>query len=125
MQWTQVDFLDLPKLYARKATILILAIALMIFAWAGVYSQANANAATVDGISDRVEGTVEQYTGKARRIKGDLTDDLSEEVAGGLQEAKGKAKQNLGVTKNKLDDAEDFVEDKSSSLVDNVKDFFE
>lgn len=121
----EVTLHSLLKAYVKKAVILLLTTALVIFAWSGVYFQANAHAATMSGVSDRVEGTVDEYVGKVKRAKGDVTDDLPGEVKGGLQEVKGKAQQNVGIAKNKLDDAGNSIEDKSESLIDSVKDFFE
>jgi len=115
------------KAYIRRAAILVLTFTLVVFAWTSSCFQTNmnANAATISGVSDRLEGTVDEYAGKMKRAKGDATDDLSEELEGGLQEAKGKAQQDLGIAKSKLDEVGDFIEEKSSDLVDSVEDFLD
>lgn len=113
--------------YARKVAILVSAIALMIFAWGNLFFHVNmnANAATLEGIGNQIEGKVQKDIGTKRSAVGDLTGNYSEEAKGAVQQAKGKVKQDIGTTKNKLDDAKDTVEDTSENLIDSVKDFFD
>ncbi|MGF1590219.1 MAG: CsbD family protein [Pleurocapsa sp.] len=124
------------RAFAGKLTLGVSAIALSIFVWFGFASisniQANAEAisdlpliAATSGVADQVEGAAEKGIGTARRNLGDMTGDTSEQAKGAMQQAKGEGKQNLGTTKNKLDDAKDTVENKSESIIDSVKDFFE
>ena len=116
------------KTYAGKLGIIVGAIALMIFAWANLFFQVNttnAHAATINGVSNQVEGKVEEGLGSARRATGDLTDNYKQEAKGAAQQLKGKSKQGLGSAENKLDDTKDTLEDKSESLIDSVKDFFD
>lgn len=115
------------RAYSGKIAVIVGAIAFMILAWANLFFHANinANAATLDGVTDQVEGKVQKDIGTKRRAVGDLVDNPSEEIKGATQQLKGEAKQNLGSAKNKLDDAKDTVEDKSENLIDSVKDFFD
>lgn len=103
-----------------------MAIALVILAWSNLFFQVNidANAATIEGVGNQIEGKIQKDIGTKRRAVGDLLDNPTEEAKGALTQAKGKAKQDIGTTKNKLDDAQDAVEDTSKNLVDSVKDFF-
>ncbi len=123
---TQINLPSLLKMYARKMTIVFMAIALVILAWSNLFFQVNidANAATMEGIGNQIEGKIQKDIGTKRRAVGDLLDNPTEEAKGALTQAKGKAKQDIGTTKNKLDDAQDAVEDTSENLVDSVKDFF-
>ena len=113
------------KSYVRKVAILIVAIAITIFAWANMYYNLDANAATLDGVSDQIEGKVTKDIGTKRRAVGDLLDNPSEEAKGVFTQAQGKAKQDLGTAKNKLDEAGDQIENTSEGLLDSVKDFFD
>ena len=113
------------KSYVRKVAILIVAIAITIFAWANMYYNLDANAATLDGVSDQIEGKVTKDIGTKRRAVGDLLDNPSEEAKGAFTQAQGKAKQDLGTAKNKLDEAGDQIENTSEGLLDSVKDFFD
>ncbi len=123
---TSENSLNLFKIYTKKIAIAAITIALVICAWSNLFLSINidANAATLDGISDQVEGKVQQDIGTKRRAIGDIFDNPSEEAKGALTQAKGKAKQDIGTTKNKLNDAQDTVEDASEGFVDSVKDFF-
>ncbi|MGD1921980.1 MAG: CsbD family protein [Pleurocapsa sp.] len=115
------------KPYANKLAIIITAIALMIFAWTNLFININidANAATLEGIGNQLEGKVQKDIGTKGRAIGDIADDTQLEAKSAVQQAKGKVKEGIGTTQNKLDDAKDTVEDKSESLVDSVKDFFD
>lgn len=123
---TQINSPSLLKIYVRKITIAFMAIALVILAWSNLFFQVNidANAATIEGVGNQIEGKIQKDIGTKRRAVGDLLDNPTEEAKGALTQAKGKAKQDIGTTKNKLDDAQDAVEDTSKNLVDSVKDFF-
>lgn len=119
-------------MYAGKLTIAVSAIALSIFVWSNpltATSNTTANAETIgdlpfvvaiSGVSEQVEGKAQKDIGTVKRNIGKVTG----QAEGALDQAQGKAKQDIGTTKNKLDDAKDTVEDKSESLVDSVKDFF-
>lgn len=113
-------------LYTRKLAIIVSAIALMIFAWANLFFHVNtnANAATLEGIGNQIEGKVQKDIGTKRRAMGDMMNNSSEEAKGALSQVKGKAKQDIGTTQNKLDDAKNTVENKSENLIDSVKDIF-
>lgn len=102
-------------------------IALVAFAWANIFfhSDLNAYAATGEGIGNQIQGKVDQGIGSFKRNLGDLTDDKSVEIKGGLQQTKGKATQALGTSENKLDEAKNAAQNKSESLIDSVKEFFE
>lgn len=109
--------------YANKLAIMLVAIAVMILAWSNIFININANAATLEGVGNQIEGKVQKDIGTKERAVGDLTDDFSLEAKGAMQQAKGEAKQGIGTAKNKLDDAKDTVENKSENLIDSVKDF--
>ncbi len=113
------------KPYTSKMVALIVAIAVMIFAWSNLFININANAATLEGVGNQVKGEVQKGIGTAQRNTGDLTDDSVGELKGAAKQAKGEVRQNVGTAQNKLDDAKDAVEDKSESLIDSVKDFFD
>lgn len=123
----QVTIPSLLKIYVRKLSVVCLIMALVAFAWGNIFfhTDLNAYAATTEGINNQIQGKVEKDFGTARRNIGDLTDDNSEEIKGGLQQAKGKVTQGVGAAKNKLGDTKNKAEDKSESLIDSVKDFFE
>ncbi|MEM8723189.1 MAG: CsbD family protein [Cyanobacteria bacterium P01_G01_bin.39] len=114
------------KPYVNKLAVIVTAIAVTIFAWANIFWSAdiNANAATLEGLGNQLEGKVQQDIGTKRRGVGDLVDNPTEEAKGALMQAQGKAKQDIGTTQNKLDDAKDTVENQSENLIDSVKDIF-
>ncbi len=126
MIYIQTHASSLFKMYATKLAIAVLMIALVILAWSNLFFQVSidANAATMEGISNQLEGKVQKDIGTKRRAVGDLLDNPTEEAKGALTQAKGKAKQDIGTTQNKLDDAQDAVKDTSESLIDSVKDLF-
>jgi uncharacterized protein YjbJ (UPF0337 family) len=127
MLLSQVIIPSLLKAYVRKLTIIFITTALMVLAWANIFFDIdlNAHAATVEGMGNQTQGKVEQDLGNARYTIEDLTDDKSGEIKGGMQQAKGKVMQDMGTGKNKLDDAKNQAENKSETLIDSVKDFFE
>jgi len=122
MFYTQADNSDLLKIYMRKFAIAVTAIAIMLFAWANLFFDTNisANAATMEGFSNQIEGKVQKDIGTVQRNLGDA----SGQAKGAVKQVKGKVKQDIGTTQNKLDDAKNTVEDQSENLVDSVKDFF-
>lgn len=113
--------------YLGKLSIIIGAIALMIFAWANLLVNVNidAHAATMQGVGNQVEGKVDKGVGTVKRAAGDATDNYSTEIKGAAQQVRGDVKQGLGTAENKLDDAKNTAEDTSESLIDSVKDFFD
>lgn len=113
--------------YTRKLATIVSAIALMILAWGNLFFHINinANAATLEGIGNQIEGKIQKNIGTKRRAMGDIMDNPSEEAKGALSQVKGKAKQDIGTTQNKLDDAKDTVENKSENLIDSVKNLFD
>ena len=115
------------KPYANKLAIIFAAIAIMIFAWANLLININidANAATVEGVSNQVKGEVQKGIGGLERATGDLKDDYVGEAKGAARQAKGEIQKDIGTAQNKLDDTKNKVEDKSESLIDSVKDFFD
>lgn len=127
----QASLPNLFKMYFQKIAIAILAIALTFIAWANLLFDVNINAnaatltdlhiaATVQGVSDQVEGKVKEDIGTVQRNVGKVTG----QAQGALKQAQGKAQKDIGTVKNKLDDAGDKAEDASESFVDTVKDFF-
>ncbi|MEL6785797.1 MAG: CsbD family protein [Cyanobacteria bacterium J06607_15] len=123
---TQVRVFSWSKMYAKKLAVAAITIALVIFAWSNLFFHVNvdANAATLDGVSDQLEGKVQKDIGTKRRAVGDLLDNPGEQAKGMIDQTKGEAKQTMGTAKNKLDDAQDAVDDTSDDLVDSIKDLF-
>ena len=115
------------KPYTSKLFIIIIAIAMMIFAWTNLFINVNisANAATLEGIGNQIEGKAQKDIGTKGRAVGDILDDPSIEAKSAVQQAKGEVKQDLGATQNKLNDAKNTVEDKSENIIDSVKDLFD
>lgn len=74
----------------------------------------------VTGITDKVEGKIEEDIGTAQRNLGKITG----QTEGTLKQARGKAKQNVGEAKSRLDNAGSDLEDASDSFVDSIEDFF-
>lgn len=123
---SQVNLPNLAKAYTKKLALIFMTLSLVVFAWANIFCHDfSAYAATAEGIGNQIEGKVNEGIGATRRATGDLTDNKSEEIKGGLQQAKGEKTQAFGTAQNKLDDAKNAVEDKSESLIDSVKEFFE
>jgi uncharacterized protein YjbJ (UPF0337 family) len=130
MLLSQVTIPSLLKAYVRKLTIIFITTLLMVFAWANIFFDIddialNAHAATVEGMGNQTQGKVEKDLGNARYTIEDSTDDKSGEIKGRLQQAKGKVTQDIGTGKNKLDNVKNKAENKSKTLIDSVKDFFE
>ena len=125
MYYNKQNISSLFETYTRRVLVVLIAIALTIFAWANLSFNLDAHAATVEGISNQIEGKVQKDIGTKRRAVGDILDNPTEQAKGALTQAKGKAKQDIGTTQNKLDEAGDKVENASESLIDSVKDFFE
>ena len=124
------------KAYAGKLTIAVSAIALSVFIWSNsfIIFDTSANAQTikdssfvvaVSGVKDGVEGTADKAVGTLERNLGEMTGDRSQQAEGMLDQTKGDVKQGVGTAKNKLDDAKNDVENKSESIIDSVKDFFD
>ena len=113
------------KAYLSKFSIAVSIVALSIFVWSNFGITTNnmtANAETIEdlpfvistaGVQDQVEGAVDKSVGTAKRAIGDMRDDPAQEMEGAIQQTKGGAKLNLGDAKNKLDSAEDTVENKT------------
>ncbi|NJL88079.1 MAG: CsbD family protein [Leptolyngbyaceae cyanobacterium SM1_1_3] len=72
------------------------------------------------GTSDKVEGTLEDTVGKAKRQLGDF----GTEMDGTTDRVEGQMKQTMGRAKDAADRAGDKAEDAGESLIDNIKDFF-
>ena len=127
------------KAYMSKFTVAISIVALSVFAWSNsaiFTGNTTANAETIkdlplvlavsgSGIADQAEGTFDKAAGAVQRKAGEITDDTSAQAEGIIKQTKGDAKINLGGAENKLDDAKDTVEQKSESIIDSVKDFFD
>lgn len=131
MSNTQASVPSLFTIYTRKIAISVLTLSLAIITWANLLFHVNINAnaatvtdlhlaATVQGVSDRVEGKVKEDIGTVQRNVGKVTG----QAEGALKQAQGKAQKDIGTVKNKLDNAGDRAEDASESFVDSVKDFF-
>ena len=130
--------IDKFKAYMSKFTIATSIIALSVFVWSNstFIGNATANAQTIKdvplvvaisgaGIADQAEGTFDKAAGAVQRKAGEITGDTSAQFEGAIKQTKGEAKLNLGGVENKLDDAKDTVEEKSESIIDSVKDFFD
>ena len=129
--------IDKFKAYMSKFTIATSVVALSVFIWSNsAIGNATANAETIkdlpfvvavsgSGIADQAEGTLEKAAGAVQRKAGEMTGDTSAQAEGIIKQTKGEAKLNFGDAENKLDDAKDTVEQKSESIIDSVKDFFD
>ena len=129
--------IDKFKAYMSKFTIATTIVALSVFVWSNSVIPGNgtANAETIkdllvvavsgSGIADQAEGTLEKAAGAVQRKAGEITGDTSAQAEGIIKQTKGEAKLNFGSAENKLDDAKDTVEQKSESIIDSVKDFFD
>lgn len=119
------------RMYTQKLVVAFTAIALAILVWANLLVHINIDAhaatlthlnlaATVEGISNKVEGKVQEDIGTVQRNVGKVTG----QTEGALKQAQGKAKQDIGTVKNQLGKAEGKAEDASENFVDSVKSFF-
>ena len=129
---------DKFKAYMSKFTVAISIVALSVFVWSNstiFTGNGIANAGTIkdslvvavsgSGIADQAEGTFDKAAGAIQRKAGEITGDTSAQAEGIIKQTKGEAKLNFGSAENKLDDAKDTVEQKSESIIDSVKDFFD
>ena len=129
--------IDRFKAYMSQLTIATSIVALSVFVWSNsVIGNTTTHAETIkdlpfivavsgSGIADQAEGTVEKAAGAVQRKAGEITGDTSAQAEGIIKQTKGEAKLNFGSAENKLDDAKDTVEQKSESIIDSVKDFFD
>ena len=58
-----------------------------------------------DSSRDRIEGTVDDLTGRGKSALGGLTDDEDMQAEGETDQAKGGLKQGMADVKDKVDDA--------------------
>ena len=58
-----------------------------------------------DSSRDRIEGTVDDLTGRGKSALGGLTNDEDMQAEGELDQAKGGLKQGMADAKDKVDDA--------------------
>ena len=58
-----------------------------------------------DQSRDRIEGTLDEATGRSKSAFGELTDDEQTQTEGQADQAKGGAKQGVADVKDKVDDA--------------------
>lgn len=65
-----------------------------------------------DATRDRIEGSVDEATGKGKSAFGNLTGDKQTEAEGKKDEATGDAKQGIAGMKDKVDDAVKKVTDR-------------
>ena len=65
-----------------------------------------------DQTKDRLEGTLDEMTGRGKSALGDLTDDEETRAEGDAQQAEGQFKQGLADAKDKVDDAVKKVTDR-------------
>lgn len=57
-----------------------------------------------DSSRDRIEGTVDELTGRGKSAVGDLTGDEQTRAEGDANQTEGKLKQGLADVKDKVDD---------------------
>ena len=57
-----------------------------------------------DSTRDRIEGKIDELTGRGKSAVGDLTDDDQKRAEGDAQQSEGKLKQGLADVKDKVDD---------------------
>jgi len=57
-----------------------------------------------DSSRDRIEGKVDELTGRGKSAFGDLTDDDQKRAEGDADQTQGKIKQGIADVKDKVDD---------------------
>jgi len=57
-----------------------------------------------DSSKDRIEGKVDELTGRGKSAVGDLTDDDQKRAEGQADQSQGKLKQGVADVKDKVDD---------------------
>ena len=65
-----------------------------------------------DQSKDRLEGTLDEMTGRGKSAVGDLTGDDETRAEGDAQQAEGKLQKGLADVKDKVDDAVKKVTDR-------------
>lgn len=73
--------------------------------------------------SDTVEGTLNEFGGKAKGAFGDVTGDTKTQVSGAFDETKGKAQEAFGDAKAKVQDAYGKAKDAVNDWADNAPDY--
>ena len=66
-----------------------------------------------DATRDRIEGTVDEATGRGKSAFGELTGDEQTQAEGETDQAKGNVKQGVADVKGKVDDAVKNLTDRS------------
>jgi uncharacterized protein YjbJ (UPF0337 family) len=73
--------------------------------------------------SDTVEGTLNEFGGKAKSAFGHATGDAKTQVSGAFEETKGKAQEAFGEAKAKVQDAYGKAKDAVNDWADNAPDY--
>lgn len=73
--------------------------------------------------SDTVEGTLNEFGGKAKSAFGDVTGDTNTQASGAWDETKGKAQQAFGDAKSKVQDAVGKAKEAVNDWADNAPDY--
>ena len=66
-----------------------------------------------DATRDRIEGTLDDATGRGKSAFGELTGDEQTQAEGEMDQAKGGLKQGMADVKDKVDDAVKNLTDRS------------
>ena len=81
------------------------------------------------GTSDKIEGTVQETVGSAKRAAADLgdvdVDSMGNKLDGKTDELAGKVKRDVGRAKSAAADLGDEAEDQAEGFVESIKDFFD
>lgn len=65
-----------------------------------------------DSSRDRIEGSVDELTGRGKSALGDLTGDEQTQAEGDAQQTQGKVQQGIADVKDKVDDVVKKVTDR-------------
>lgn len=75
-------------------------------------------------LEDQAKGAMDQATGKAKELGGQVTGDKQMEDEGKAEGLMGKAKQMFGDAKDKTVEVSGDLADKASDAVDDIKEKF-
>lgn len=81
-----------------------------------------------EGTSDRLEGAVQETTGKVKRGVGEVTgqyEGTAKQAEGAADQLKGSVKRDVGKAKGAAADVGDDIQDKADGVVESIKDFFD
>ncbi len=132
----------LRRLAVRAACLVMVSMAVWSGAWvpgamadsskAGEVMSARATAEldrmAGEGTSDRLEGAVQETTGRIKRGVGEATgqfEGTTDQMEGAADQVKGGIKRDVGRAKGAAADAGDDIQDTADGVVESIKDFFD